>query len=183
MGQYDFSKLPELTPSSEAVRQQQSDTGLLTKLIVGVLMIAVGVYIGNVLYTRYLAYKANLALLQISPQVRAAAKWSQLMQAKMQAKIDEDRQYQLALERERTHQKQMEQAYRQEQINRQIADQDDANRKEIAWNQHYKKPAMCENASQQSVLVECGNHYSKERNKFEESWARQQASPGKLVIQ
>lgn len=48
-------------------------------------------------------------------------------------------------------------------------------RKDAAWQRFYKKPKKCENPSDNSVIVECGNHYLREEQRFEKLY-----SDGKL---
>jgi len=168
----DLEIPPDLAVSLERQRQQH-ETSLLSKAIIGVITIALGVYIGNFLYTKYVIYEAGKALEQFNAQMAAETRQ---MQARMAEKAERERQYQLALEQERTRQKQMELDFRQRQIDTQLAAQEEARRKEAAWDKHYKKPAMCVNASRQSVMVECGNDYIRARQKFEASWAMKPAS-------
>ncbi|NTV94742.1 MAG: hypothetical protein HGA75_04920 [Thiobacillus sp.] len=132
----------------------------LGKILIGAVTIAIGVYLGFLAYTKYMVYEATQALQQFNAQ--------------LQQQADQARQLQLALAQERTRQMQLEVAFRQRQIERQLAEQEAARRKEAAWNQYYKRPATCTSESQQVNMVECGNHYIQERNKFEASWARRQ---------
>ncbi len=92
----------------------------------------------------------------------------------MQAETGRVRQQQLAIEQQRTQQKQLEIDSKREQLDKLAAQQSAARAKEDAWNKFYKKPAKCENVSKQDTLVECGNHYIKEKNKFEGMWANNQ---------
>ncbi|MDP5239700.1 hypothetical protein Q9Q94_09170 [Uliginosibacterium sp. 31-16] len=47
----------------------------------------------------------------------------------------------------------------------------DQERIDQAWTRFYKKPKKCDNASDQSIIVECGNHYIRERQRFDKLWA------------
>ena len=135
------------------------------KAVIGVLVVAVGVYIGNILYTKYMIYEVGQAMQQATAG----------FQANLQAQTERARQQQLAVERERTQQKQMELNFKREQINRQLAQQESERLKEAAWNQFYKKPEKCENATKNDVMVECGNLYIREKRKFEQIWLEKQA--------
>jgi hypothetical protein len=141
----------------------RNDRGMdpMWKAALGVAIVAVGVYVGNILYTKYLIHKASTFLKEATSE----------MQASMQAAAERGRQHQLALEQERTRQKQLELDFQREQMERQVALQDAARIKEKAWEKFYKKPAKCESLSKQGDLVECGNYYIKEKNRFEEIWA------------
>ena len=139
----------------------------MLKAVIGVLVVAVGVYIGNVLYTKYLIHQDGLAMQQATTG----------FQANLQAQTARTRQHQLAVERERTRQKQMELNFKREQMDRQAAEQKAGRLKEAAWNQFYKKPEQCENATREDVMVECGNIYVREKRKFEQIWLAKQATP------
>lgn len=137
------------------------------KAILGVAIVAVGVYVGNILYTKYLIHEATVFLNETTSE----------MQAGMQATAERSRQHQLALEQQRTRQKQLELDFQREQTARQAALQEAAHVKEAAWKKFYKQPAKCENVSKQDILIECGNFYIKEKNRFEEMWANNDKRP------
>ena len=129
----------------------------LGKIALGIAVVAVGVYVGNIMFAKFLAYQAEQALAQAAMKAKA-----EVEQARMQ---------QLQVEQERTRQKQLELDFKREQAER-LANQQAAERyKEEAWKRFYKKPARCEDVSRQDVLVECGNLYIQERNRFEAMWA------------
>ena len=170
MGQFDYHIPPDL----EAVTRRQhrtSDMDPLVKAIVGVFVVAAGVYLGNLLYAKYLIYEAN----------KAAQEFTARLQADMQAQAERARQHQLAIEHKRTLRRQMEFQYQQEQAARQAAALEASRLKEAAWNRYYKKPGKCSLPQQsEGLIVECGNHYASERVKFEQSWATRQ---DRLTIQ
>lgn len=43
--------------------------------------------------------------------------------------------------------------------------------KEAAWQRFYKKPKKCDNPNDNSLIVECGNHYVREQERFEKLYA------------
>ena len=43
--------------------------------------------------------------------------------------------------------------------------------KEAAWLRFYKKPKKCDNPNDNSLIVECGNHYLREQQRFEKLYA------------
>jgi len=45
-----------------------------------------------------------------------------------------------------------------------------ARRKERAWERFYRRPAVCEGNPSADQLVECGNHFIRNRREFEERW-------------
>jgi hypothetical protein len=137
----------------------------MLKAIIGIFVVAAGVYVGNILYTRYMIYEVGKAMQQATAG----------FQADLQAQAERSRQQQLAIERERSLQKQMELDFKREQLYRQQAQQEAERLKEAAWNQYYKKPEKCENASKHEVMVECGNLYVREKRKFEQIWLGKQA--------
>jgi hypothetical protein len=53
----------------------------------------------------------------------------------------------------------------------------DQERMDQAWANFYKKPKKCDNPSDQSVIVECGNHFIREKQRFEKLWADGKISP------
>ena len=53
----------------------------------------------------------------------------------------------------------------------------DQERIEQAWARFYKKPKKCDNANDQTVIVECGNHFIRERQRFEKLW-----TDGKIAV-
>lgn len=142
----------------------QSDRGMdpVWKAVLGVAIVAVGVYVGNILYTKYMVHQASL-------YVQEAAKE---LQASLQTDAERHRQHQLAIERQRTQQKQLELDFKRAQLEKQAALQAEAQAKEAAWKRFYKPPSKCENMTKQEVIVECGNFYIKEKNRFEEMWAK-----------
>lgn len=137
----------------------------MMKAVIGVLVVAAGVYVGNILYTKYMIYEVGQAMQQITSG----------LQADMQAQTERARQQQLAIERERSRQKQMELDFKREQMARQAAQQETERLKEAAWKQHFKKPEKCEDATRFDVTVECGNLYVREKQKFEQIWLEKQA--------
>jgi hypothetical protein len=137
----------------------------MLKAVIGVLVVAVGVYVGNILYTKYMIYEVGQAMQQVTSG----------FQADMQAQAERARQQQLAIERERSRQKQMELDFKREQMARQAAQQEAERRKEAAWKQYFKKPKKCEDATRYEVTVECGNLYVREKQKFETIWLEKQA--------
>ena len=137
----------------------------MMKAVIGVFVVAVGVYIGNILYTKYMIHQVGQAMQQATSE----------LQANLQAQAERARQHQLAVERERSRQKQMELDYKREQLYRQQAQQEAERLKEAAWNQYYKQPEKCENATKHEVMVECGNLYVREKRKFEQIWLEKQA--------
>lgn len=147
---------------------RQSNKGMdpMLKAIIGIFVVAAGVYIGNILYTRYMIHEVGQAMQQATAG----------FQADMQAQAERARQHQLAVERERTRQKQMELDYKRQQMERQAAQQEAERLKEAAWKQFYKKPEQCENATRHDVMVECGNLYVREKRKFEQIWLQRQAN-------
>ena len=149
------------------IRQRNKGMDPMLKAIIGVFVVAAGVYIGNVLYTKYMIHQVGQAMQQATTE----------FQANLQSQAERSRQHQLAVERERTRQKQMELDYKRQQMERQAAQQDSERRKEAAWNQFYKKPAKCENPIRDDVMVECGNHHVREKRKFEQIWLAKQANP------
>lgn len=40
-------------------------------------------------------------------------------------------------------------------------------RKDAAWQRFYKKPKKCDNPADNSVIVDCSNHYLREEQRFE----------------
>lgn len=82
-------------------------------------------------------------------------------------------QYQLAVERERTRQKELELAATQERIKIQQDAAQLAKAKELAWNKYYHRPKKCENPSTNDVLIECGNYHIREDRKFEAAWEQE----------
>jgi len=137
----------------------------MLKAVIGVLVVAAGVYIGNILYTKYMIHQVGQAMQQATTG----------FQADMQAQAERARQHQLAVERERTRQKQMELDYKRQQMDRQAAQLEAERLKEAAWKQYYKQPEKCENATKHEVMVECGNLYVREKRKFEQIWLEKQA--------
>ena len=146
-------------------RQSNKSMDPMLKAIIGIFVVAAGVYIGNILYTKYMIHEVGLAMQQATTE----------FQADMQAQAERSRQHQLAVERERSRQKQMELDYKRQQMERQAALQEAERLKEAAWKQFYKKPEQCENATRHDVMVECGNLYVREKHKFEEIWLQRQA--------
>lgn len=147
-------------------RQSNKSMDPMLKTIIGIFVVAAGVYIGNILYTRYMIHEVGQAMQQATAG----------FQADMQAQAERARQHQLAVERERTRQKQMELDYKRQQMERQAAQQEAERLKEAAWKQFYKKPEQCENATRHDVMVECGNLYVREKRKFEQIWLQRQAN-------
>ncbi|MES2364717.1 MAG: hypothetical protein V4563_02400 [Pseudomonadota bacterium] len=82
-------------------------------------------------------------------------------------------QNQLAVERERTRQKELELAATQERIKVQQDAAQLAKAKELAWNKYYKRPKKCEDLSTNDVLIECGNYHIREEKKFEAVWEQE----------
>lgn len=148
-------------------RRSNKSMDPMLKAVIGVLVVAAGVYVGNILYTKYMIHEVG----QVMQQATAG------FQADMQAQAERARQHQLAVERERTQQKQMELNFKREQMDRQAAQQEAVRLKEAAWNQFYKKPEKCETATRNDVMVECGNHHVREKRKFEQIWLAKQANP------
>lgn len=148
-------------------RRSNESMDPMLKAVIGVLVVAVGVYIGNILYTKYMIHQVGQAMQQATAG----------FQANLQAQTERSRQHQLAVERERTRQKQMELNFKREQMDRQTAQQEAGRLKEAAWNQFYKKPEKCENATRHEVMVECGNLYVRAKRKFEQIWLAKQATP------
>lgn len=148
---------------------QRSNKGMdpMLKAVIGVLVVAVGVYIGNILYTKYMIHQVGQAMQQATAG----------FQANLQAQTERTRQHQLAIERERTRQKQMELNFKRQQMDRQAAQQEAGRLKEAAWKQFYKKPEKCEDATRHEVMVECGNLYVREKRKFEQIWLAKQTNP------
>lgn len=72
-----------------------------------------------------------------------------------------------------------EQARRDERLKAAIATRDQASeiarldqeRLDQAWARFYKKPKKCDVPTDQNVIVECGNHFIRERQRFEKLWA------------
>ena len=72
-----------------------------------------------------------------------------------------------------------DQARRDERLKAAIATRDQASeiarldqeRMDQAWGRFYKKPKKCDVPTDQSVIVECGNHFIRERQRFEKLWA------------
>jgi cell shape-determining protein MreC len=137
----------------------------MLKAVIGILVVAAGVYIGNILYTRYMIPQVGQAMQQVTTE----------LQVNLQAQAERSRQHQLAVERERTRQKQIELDYKRQQTERHAAQQEAERLKEAAWKQFYKKPEQCENATQHDVMVECGNLYVREKRKFEQLWLQRRA--------
>lgn len=148
-------------------RNDQQGMDPFLKAILGVAVVAVGVYVGSILYTKYMIHEATVFLNEAASE----------MQAGMREAAEKSHQHQLALEQQRTRQKQLELDFNREQLERQAAQQEAARYKEEAWKKFYKKPAKCENVSKREILVECGNHYVQEKNKFEEVWANNEKRP------
>lgn len=146
----------------------QSDKGMdpVWKAILGVAIVAVGVYVGNILYTKYMIHQASLYIQETAKE----------LQTSLQADAEKRRQHQLALEQQRTQQKQLELNFKREQLEQQAALQAEAKAKEAAWKKFYKPPSKCENMTRQDIVVECGNFYVKEKNRFEEMWAKSKAA-------
>lgn len=146
---------------------RQSNKGMdpMLKAIIGIFVVAAGVYIGNILYTKYMIHQVGQVMQQATTE----------LQANLQAQAERSRQHQLAIEHERTRQKQLELDYKRQQMERQAAQQEAERLKEAAWKQFYKKPEQCENATQHDVMVECGNLYVREKRKFEKDWLQRQA--------
>lgn len=142
----------------------QSDRGMdpIWKAVLGVAIVAAGVYVGNILYTKYMLHQASLYIRETAEE----------LQSSLQADAEKRRQHQLALEQQRTQQKQLELDFKREQLERQSALQAEAQAKEAAWKKFYKPPSKCENMTRQEVVVECGNFYIKEKNRFDEMWAK-----------
>jgi hypothetical protein len=138
----------------------------MLKAIIGIFVVAAGVYIGNILYTKYMIHQVGQAMQQATTE----------FQANLQSQAERSRQHQLAIERERTRQKQIELDYKRQQMDRQAAQQEAERLKEAAWKQFYKKPEQCENATRHDVMVECGNLYVREKRKFEQIWLQRQAN-------
>lgn len=129
----------------------------LWKAVLGVLVVTFGVYIGNILYVRFVINQAEKAMNSVAQIARDQAE-----KARMQ---------QIQLEQERTRQKQMELDFKREQLAEQAAQLEAARLKEEAWDRFYKKPAKCNDISKQEVMIECGNFYIKEKKRFEAIWA------------
>ncbi len=146
-------------------RQSNKSMDPMLKAVIGIFVVAAGVYVGNILYTKYMIHEVGQAMQQATAG----------FQADMQAQAERARQHQLAVERERTRQKQMELDYKRQQMDRQAAQQEAERLKEAAWKQFYKKPEQCENATRHDVMVECGNLYVREKRKFEQIWLQRQA--------
>lgn len=72
-----------------------------------------------------------------------------------------------------------DQARREERLKAAIATRDQASeiarldqeRVDQAWSRFYKKPKKCDVPTDQNVIVECGNHFIRERQRFEKLWA------------
>ncbi len=145
----------------------QTDKGMdpIWKAILGVAIVAVGVYVGNILYTKYMIHQASLYIQETTKE----------LQTNLQADAERRRQHQLALEQQRTQQKQLELNFKREQLEKQAALQAEAQAKEAAWKKFYKQPTKCENMTRQEVIVECGNFYITEKSRFEEMWATSKA--------
>lgn len=139
-------------------REGMDPTMKLLLIIVGV---AVGVYLGNVLYTQYMLY-------QVEQSAIAFTKGLQEQTAQVQQNMAQ-------VERERTRQKQLELEFKSEQIARQAANQqaaqEAARSKEAAWKKFYKQPERCEDLSKPAVMVECANYFMKQKQRFEAMWA------------
>lgn len=45
-----------------------------------------------------------------------------------------------------------------------------AERKDRAWAEFYKKPALCDEYTSRDVMVECANQYIRARSQFEETY-------------
>ena len=146
----------------------QSDKGMdpVWKAVLGVAIVAVGVYVGNIFYTKYMIHQASLYIQETAKE----------LQTSLHADAEKRRQHQLALERQRTQQKQLELDFQREQLERQVALQAEAQAKEAAWKKFYKPPSKCENMTRQEIVVECGNFYIKEKNRFEEMWLKSKAA-------
>lgn len=152
--------------------RRASNTPSLGNVVLWVLVIALGIFIGQVLYTKYMIHEVTKGLDQINSEM-AASNWAESERA---------RQQRLAIERERTRRKQLEIQVRQAEIARRNAESAAARRKEAAWDRYYqdKRPNWCENANTQTAMVDCGNIYMRERAKFERQWSSRQ---DRLVIQ
>lgn len=93
------------------------------------------------------------------------------------AHLEEERQAALAkqerLQKEKE-QNAIDQARReqklQEALSARNADNEQA-RKDAAWERFYKKPKKCDNPTDNTVMVECGNHYMREQQRFEKLFA------------
>lgn len=162
MAKLDFQIPPDLAANSKRRSQHGGDP--IFRIILGIAIVAAGVYVGNILYTRYMIHEANKALMEMGNELNAT----------LQVQTERARQHQLAIEHERTLRKQMELDAQRKQTERQIAAQQEAQRKEAAWSKFYKPAAMCENPLTQAAIVECGNRHIRERRKFEEMWTKSQ---------
>lgn len=123
-----------------------------------------GVYLGNILYTKYMFYQAEQAITAFTQGI-------QVQNAQAQQRM-------IQVEQERTRQKQLEINFQREQIARAEAEeqaaQEATRNKDAAWQKFYKRPAKCEDLSNSQVMVECGNYYMKEKMRFEGIWASNQ---------
>lgn len=130
------------------------------KIVLVILAVPVAIYFGDILYTQYVFNQVGQAATQFTKGLQEQSERAQL--------------HMVQVEQERTRQKQLELDFQREQIDKQAAEQESARTKEAAWNKFYKRPAKCDDTSKQQVLVECGNFFIKEKNRFEGMWANNQ---------
>lgn len=144
----------------------------LGTVILWLLIVVLGVFVGRILYTKYVIHEVTQSLERFNSQ----------MQASLQAQSEQARQQQLAIEQERTRRTQLEIQAKQAENNRQLAVATEARQKEAAWDSYFKnkRPIWCDEMTTQAAVVECGNIYMRERAKFEKRWLPQQ---DRLVIQ
>ncbi|WP_341676739.1 hypothetical protein [Niveibacterium sp. SC-1] len=62
-------------------------------------------------------------------------------------------------------------AVRQAQAEEAAAQQEQEAARETAWKRYYKRPAKCSSPADDRAFVECGNHYLRARERFEQDYA------------
>ena len=170
MDHHKFEIPADLEVSLNRYRRTATGPSLAT-VILWALIVVLAVFIGRVLYTKYMIHEVTQGLEQFNSQ----------MQANLQAQSERARQQQLAIEQERTRRTQLEIQAKQAETDRQLAIAAEARQKETAWDSYFKhkRPKWCDETSTQAAVVECGNIYMRERAKFEKRWG---AGADRLVI-
>lgn len=156
----DFRNNPNIPPDIAARLERdggREETGPLTKLLTGVLVLGVAVVLAFLAYTRYVVHQAAVALQQANAEVQRQA--------------DALRRAQFAVEQKLSQQKEPQPAPPPGRVDQQASAQGEAARKEAAWARYYTPLPACESDGPNMDPMACANHYVQERDKFEADWA------------
>ncbi|WP_018607026.1 hypothetical protein [Uliginosibacterium gangwonense] len=111
----------------------------------------------------------EVPLTQSTPAQNNAAAEAAGLEEERQASVAKQERLQKEKEQSAIDQARREQKL-QEALNARNADNEQA-RKDAAWERFYKKPKKCDNPADNTAIVECGNHYLREQQRFEKLFA------------